>query len=171
MPGRLVLLATSPRIPAGLLSAPAWEVLRSADVVCGPPDSPLLPHLLAAGIAVTELGGLSPGESAAVLVEASTGRAERTVVHLGAAEGDDRLGEALAELLRPLADAGDAPEVEILVGSWDPPGARLLDLVAVMDRLRSPGGCPWDAEQTHESLVKYLVEETYETVESIETGD
>jgi XTP/dITP diphosphohydrolase len=51
------------------------------------------------------------------------------------------------------------------------PGERLLDLVAVMDRLRSPGGCPWDAEQTHESLVEYLVEETYETVEAIETGD
>ncbi len=40
-----------------------------------------------------------------------------------------------------------------------------------MDRLRSPGGCPWDAEQTHESLVEYLIEETYETVEAIESGD
>ena len=40
-----------------------------------------------------------------------------------------------------------------------------------MDRLRSPGGCPWDAEQTHESLVEYLVEEAYETVEAIETDD
>ncbi|MEZ5115298.1 MAG: MazG family protein [Candidatus Nanopelagicales bacterium] len=53
----------------------------------------------------------------------------------------------------------------------DVPGARLLDLVAVMDRLRSPGGCPWDARQTHESLVEYLVEESYETVEAIETQD
>lgn len=50
-------------------------------------------------------------------------------------------------------------------------GERLLDLVAVMDRLRSPGGCPWDARQTHESLVEYLVEEAYETVEAIETSD
>jgi XTP/dITP diphosphohydrolase len=50
-------------------------------------------------------------------------------------------------------------------------GARLLELVAVMDRLRSPGGCPWDAEQTHGSLVQYLVEETYETVEAIDAGD
>ena len=63
------------------------------------------------------------------------------------------------------------PEIELLPGSYDLPGARLLDLVAVMDRLRSPGGCPWDAEQTHESLVKYLVEESYELVEAIETGD
>jgi XTP/dITP diphosphohydrolase len=51
------------------------------------------------------------------------------------------------------------------------PGERLLDLVAVMDRLRSPGGCPWDARQTHASLVEYLVEEAYETVEAIETSD
>ena len=40
-----------------------------------------------------------------------------------------------------------------------------------MDRLRSPGGCPWDAEQTHESLTRYLLEETYEVIEAIETGD
>lgn len=50
-------------------------------------------------------------------------------------------------------------------------GERLLELVAVMDRLRSPGGCPWDAEQTHESLVQYLVEETYETIEAIDAED
>ncbi|MFI0432550.1 MAG: MazG family protein [Candidatus Nanopelagicales bacterium] len=47
----------------------------------------------------------------------------------------------------------------------------LRDLVAVMDTLRSPGGCPWDAEQTHASLVQYLLEESYETVEAIETQD
>jgi XTP/dITP diphosphohydrolase len=40
-----------------------------------------------------------------------------------------------------------------------------------MDRLRSPGGCPWDAEQTHTSLVRYLIEECYELVGAIEAGD
>lgn len=55
--------------------------------------------------------------------------------------------------------------------SDDRPGSRFLDLVEVMDRLRSPGGCPWDAEQTHASLVKYLLEEAYETAEAIEDGD
>ena len=50
-------------------------------------------------------------------------------------------------------------------------GERLLDLVSVMDRLRSPGGCPWDAEQTHRSLVEYVVEEAYELVEAIENED
>jgi XTP/dITP diphosphohydrolase len=47
----------------------------------------------------------------------------------------------------------------------------LLRAAAVMDQLRSPGGCPWDAAQTHRSLAKYLLEETYETLEAIETGD
>ncbi|AYY14440.1 MazG family protein [Actinobacteria bacterium YIM 96077] len=51
-----------------------------------------------------------------------------------------------------------------------PTGERLLDLVRVMDRLRSPGGCPWDAEQTHRSLATYLLEEAYETLEAIEAG-
>jgi XTP/dITP diphosphohydrolase len=40
-----------------------------------------------------------------------------------------------------------------------------------MDQLRSPGGCPWDAEQTHRSLARYLLEETYEVLEAIETDD
>lgn len=44
-------------------------------------------------------------------------------------------------------------------------------LVEVMDQLRSPGGCPWDAEQTHQSLARYLVEETYETLEAMDSGD
>jgi XTP/dITP diphosphohydrolase len=40
-----------------------------------------------------------------------------------------------------------------------------------MDKLRSPGGCPWDAEQTHQSLLKYLLEESYEFIESVENND
>lgn len=44
-------------------------------------------------------------------------------------------------------------------------------LIAVMDQLRSPGGCPWDAEQTHESLARYLLEETYEVLEAMDHGD
>jgi len=44
-------------------------------------------------------------------------------------------------------------------------------LVAVMDILRSPGGCPWDAEQTHNSLLEYLIEESHELIEAIETGN
>ena len=53
----------------------------------------------------------------------------------------------------------------------EPAGSVLLDAVAVMDRLRSPGGCPWDAEQTHASLMPYLIEETYELYQALEDGD
>ena len=49
--------------------------------------------------------------------------------------------------------------------------SELQRLVEVMDRLRSPGGCAWDAEQTHESLIKYLLEESYEFIDAIETED
>jgi XTP/dITP diphosphohydrolase len=49
--------------------------------------------------------------------------------------------------------------------------SQLQRLVEVMDRLRSPGGCAWDAEQTHESLIKYLLEESYEFIDAIETDD
>jgi len=44
------------------------------------------------------------------------------------------------------------------------------DLVEVMKRLHAPGGCPWDREQTHESLKPYLLEETYEALEAIDSG-
>lgn len=48
---------------------------------------------------------------------------------------------------------------------------KLDELIAVLARLRAPGGCAWDRDQTHESLVQYLIEETYELVDAIETGD
>jgi MazG family protein len=48
-------------------------------------------------------------------------------------------------------------------------GSQLQRLVEVMNTLRSPGGCPWDAEQTHESLLKYLLEESYEFVDAVQS--
>jgi XTP/dITP diphosphohydrolase len=50
-------------------------------------------------------------------------------------------------------------------------GSQLQRLVEVMDTLRSPGGCPWDAEQTHESLLKYLLEESYEFVDAVQSDN
>lgn len=50
-------------------------------------------------------------------------------------------------------------------------GSELIRLREVMDKLRSPGGCPWDAEQDHTSLLKYLLEESYEFIESVENND
>jgi XTP/dITP diphosphohydrolase len=45
------------------------------------------------------------------------------------------------------------------------------ELIATLERLRAPGGCAWDRDQTHASLVQYLVEETFELVDAIEAGD
>ncbi|MEX1079583.1 MAG: MazG family protein [Homoserinimonas sp.] len=53
----------------------------------------------------------------------------------------------------------------------DAPHPKLDELIAVLEQLRAPGGCAWDQEQTHESLVKYLVEETYELIDAIESGN
>ena len=50
-------------------------------------------------------------------------------------------------------------------------GERLLDLVRVMSRLRQPGGCPWDREQSHRTLARHLLEETHEVLEAIDAGD
>jgi XTP/dITP diphosphohydrolase len=63
--------------------------------------------------------------------------------------------------------AGAVPQGD--VPSTDAPGARLLELVAIVDTLRR--SCPWDREQTHASLLRYLLEEAYEAAETIETDD
>lgn len=60
---------------------------------------------------------------------------------------------------------------EVPAGEGETDRTRLDELVALTARLRAPGGCPWDVDQTHASLVQYLVEETYELIDAIETGD
>src|SRR5947208_9047287 len=57
---------------------------------------------------------------------------------------------------------------EGLVG---PSGEAFERLVRVMAKLRAPDGCPWDREQTHTSLARHLLEETYETLEAIDNAD
>ena len=122
--------------------------------------------ILSSGTTVT----LREGDPRSLARDLLDRAADGSVVWIGSPDGDPGLTDALAaEVSR--RGVGDAPEIEVLVGSWDQPGSRLLDVVAVMDRLRSPGGCPWDAEQTHESLVPYLVEEAHEAVEALESGD
>jgi XTP/dITP diphosphohydrolase len=63
------------------------------------------------------------------------------------------------------------PGGPVVAGTPELPGARLLDVVTVMNRLRSPGGCPWDAEQTHASLRGYLLEEAHEAYDAIVDDD
>ncbi len=49
--------------------------------------------------------------------------------------------------------------------------SRLLDLLAIMERLRAPSGCPWDRQQTFSSIAPYTIEEAYEVADAIERGD
>ena len=72
-------------------------------------------------------------------------------------------------LPEPGADPALPPGAQLIRGSADLPGAHLLDLVATMDRLRVE--CPWDARQTHASLAPHLLEEPYEALEALESGD
>lgn len=160
-PGRIVLLTTSHRVAPGVLSWPAWQTLREADqVLCADAAHPQLPYLREAGVTVDH-----SAPTAAELVDACAGG--RTVVVLPSGEGD----QALTDGLSRLAGSGrvQMPDLELLPGSYDLPGARLLDLVQVMDRVRAE--CPWSSTQTHTGLAKYAIEESYELVEAIESGD
>jgi XTP/dITP diphosphohydrolase len=186
--GRLVLLTTSHRVAPGLLSWPAWQTLRAADrVLCSDPDHPLLPYLREAGIEVEhavpvaaelvafctadreEARGGGTGRDGHPGPAGGAGREEdaRTAVVVTSADGETGLTDALARL----AGSGQVrmPDLELLPGSYDLPGARLLDLVQVMDRIRVQ--CPWSGARTHRELVKYGIEEAYELVEAIEDGD
>ena len=72
----------------------------------------------------------------------------------------------------PGTPVGAGAVVELVPGeAGAPPGTELLEAVRVMDRLRSPGGCPWDAAQTPQTLLRYLVEETYELYDALAAGD
>ncbi len=158
----LTLLVTSPRVAPGLMSWSAWQSVASASRRLASSDElPLARAVAAAGHPVD----VHPASAAAGLLAAAAA-AGGDVVWLASDEEADRLPpELAAEIVSGESGVG----VEVLHGSYDVPGARLLDLVTVMDRLRV--GCPWDREQTHRSLARYLLEESYETLEAIDTGD
>ncbi|AVT33523.1 nucleoside triphosphate pyrophosphohydrolase [Plantactinospora sp. BC1] len=158
--GRIVLLVTSPRLPAGLLTASAWDVVRGFPVLAGA-ESELATAVRAAGAEVTVTATPVPDLLGTV---ASHG----TAVWLAGPAGDEALARELG--LRLARQPGLA-ELELMYGSWDPPGARLLDAVEVMDRLASPGGDPWKRAQTHASLAQYLLEECYEAYDAIAAND
>lgn len=160
---RLILLAASPRVPAGLLSRDAWRALDAAGrVLAADVEEPLPVALTDDGIAVAEITETTPAERARALVDAAL---TQDTIWVGSADGDPGLSDAIASEVSRL---DDAPEVEVLVGSWDVEGGRLLDAVAVMDRLRSPGGCAWVAAQDHTSLAPFVLEEAQEVTEALE---
>lgn len=153
---RIVLLVTSPRLPAGLLTADTWDLVR-AHPVLAEAETELTTALRASG-ATVEI--VQP--SSDLLLE----RAQPVSVWLAGPGGDEFLAR---EIGMRLAREPGLAELELMYGSWDPPGARLLDAVAVTDRLRAED--PWKREQTHRTLAKYLLEEAYEAHDAILAED
>jgi XTP/dITP diphosphohydrolase len=162
MTARIVLLVTSPRLPAGLLTAAAWDVVRAYPVYAAA-ESEQAAVLRQSGVPVTVIDP----DPERLLAEVS-GTDREAVVWLAGPAGDQDFARSLG--LR-LTRSPDLAELELMYGSWDPPGARLLDAVAVMDRLASPGGDPWKRAQNHRTLAPYLLEEAYEAYDAIEAED
>ena len=95
---------------------------------------------------------------------------EETLQVLAHLEHVDRHGHAVGprEPVRVSEGPAHVPEGPVPASQG---GARLLDLIRVQARLRAPGGCPWDAEQTHRTLARHLLEETHELLEAIDADD
>ncbi|MGI5286831.1 MazG family protein [Nonomuraea polychroma] len=157
----LIVVTTSPRIAPGLLSHQAWQVLRTGPVLTAAADHPQLPYLAEAGVEVEVVEPDPHG-----LARRAVGE---TVVWLASSTSEGADEEFMRAVGHAAVTLDEPPLIEVVPGSYDLPGARVLDLVAVMDRLRTE--CPWDRKQTHESLVPYLLEEAYEVLETIEQGD
>jgi XTP/dITP diphosphohydrolase len=139
-----LLVTVSPRLP-GLLGPAGWRAVTAAPLLLALPGAAATATALRAdGIDVTDV----PDPAAA----AATGVPD-------------------AVLLATPEEAAGWDVVPRVAGAPEPPGARVLDVVTVMDRLRSPGGCPWDAEQTHTSLKGYLLEEAHEAYDAIVDDD
>lgn len=151
----LTVIATSPRVAPGLLTWQAWSALRDAPAVTAPAGHPQLAALAAAGIDVA-VADVPPDDGVWL--------APPGAIDLPA-------GDAPAADLPAGTDApAGVPAGALLIqGSVDLPGAHLLDLVVTMDRLRTQ--CPWDAKQTHLSLAPHLLEEPYEALEALESGN
>ncbi|MEU4394717.1 MazG family protein [Kribbella sp. NPDC023855] len=166
MPGSIKVVLTSPRVAPGLLTRAGWQVFTDADQIgaSAGPERPDVQALIGSGLVLQQIVG-SVDEQWAWLTSAASEGSD--VAWLVGEDGEPALLRVIADELS--RDPRPEYEVEIVHGSYDVPGARLIDLVRVMDRLRRV--CPWDQEQTHESLAKYLLEETYETLEAIDSGD
>jgi MazG family protein len=184
---RVVLVASSPRFPL-LLPPQTWRALDAARPVYVLDDQ----HASLPALEVAEIQWevLEPAED--------TGPAGRDLLLVGQGLDIEGVAQArrradallavakergVATLLLPPEHEGPLVqlvsdraarqqiEVEAVYPLGEPKGSALVDLVRTETRLRGPGGCPWDAEQTHASLARNLVEEAYETLDAIDEGD
>lgn len=144
------IIVLSPRVAPGILTLDAWDALRNAQTVRAAIDDPHVRAIGSSGIAV-EVSDAAPSYESGTVWIAPT--------------GDAAWARTMADDLM----SGEGGEVEVIFGSYDLPGSSLLDVVEVMDRLRRE--CPWTAQQTHDSLSHYLLEEAHETLEALDSGD
>ncbi|GAB94062.1 XTP/dITP diphosphohydrolase [Kineosphaera limosa] len=142
----VALVTCDPQLTPGQLTREAWEIIERADLV---------------------------GASPAVQAHADALAAQGVPIAPDALETLRlrRFAGDLAFLCTPAEARAHSGGDMVIVGAEAGPGTGVLELVEVMDRLRSPGGCPWDAEQTHESLAPYAIEEAYELADAIASGD
>ncbi len=176
----VALVETSDVLP-GLLPFQAWDVLGTAELILvrdgdTHPSAEQL-HLAGLDLVTLEPAPLGRGDLdltrpglpddrrvAKALVRAALDRG-RVVYLLGE---DDR---GVAPALAGMAAEHDL-EIELVFLAQQPPGTEFVRLVDVLRQLRDPeDGCPWDLEQDHHSLLRYLIEEAYELVEAVEEGD
>jgi len=159
---RLLLIDTADQLP-GLLPIHSWSALMSSDLVLvRSEDHPFVPHLDLAELRREVVG--SRAQPAQWIVERV--RSEGDVAYLfGPQDGEDFTRTLGLEAAR------SGVEVEVVYFMLAPKGVELLDLVRITERLRGPGGCPWDQEQTHETLAPHALEEVYELAEAIASGE
>lgn len=177
---RVVLVEASQHLP-GLFPLQSWEALREAELVWArDPDShPSAPYL---ALCDTPLVRLEPAELDLRRLDLTEPgsvedrRYARALLDLAEVEGTAVYllgppdGEGFTRVVG-LEATKIAVEIEF-VFHLEPPGAEVLRLAEVERRLRDPeGGCPWDLEQDHASLARFLVEETYELLDAIDAGD
>ena len=179
---RLVLIDTADQLP-GLLPIHAWSALMSSELVLvAGADHPFVPHLDMADLrweALPPLGEEPVSLAGIDLMAGGDPRLVRRAKHVvqRVTETDEaaylfgpRDGDSFTQVLGMEA-ARAGVEVEVVYFMAAPKGLRLLELVSVEERLRGPGGCPWDREQDHRTLAEYAVEEVFELIEAIESGD
>ena len=156
MPLLVVALASE---ESDLLSLREWQALRARTVLFEDAAHPLRVLLDAAGTSTDSLGEVPPVDDDAVALVVDA----RSPVLIELAERGADISVGAAEVPDPMTAAVGAPIARRAAKS-------LGELALVMARLRGPGGCPWDHEQTHESLQVHLLEEAHEVLEAIDEG-
>ncbi|MGH8902129.1 MAG: nucleoside triphosphate pyrophosphohydrolase [Egibacteraceae bacterium] len=161
-PARLVLIDTVDQLP-GLLPIHGWSALMTSDLVLVQlADHPFVPHLEFAELRHEVVPDSDEREKWIV----ARAQSEGEVAYLFGPADEEGFTRTLG-----LEAARAGVEVEVVYFMLAPRGVELLDLVRIVERLRGSSGCPWDREQTPATLAPYAVEEVYELLDAIASGD